>query len=68
MGQSSVNAFISVVNSFGPPRLIFEPDDVEAFTGTTIELPCKGEGDPTPQVMPLLKVDSVQFIIYLLSI
>lgn len=47
------------MNAFGPPRLIFEPDDVEAYTGTTIELPCKGEGEPAPQVRILKKINKL---------
>lgn len=34
----------------GPPTLIFEPYDIEAITGTTIEMPCQGEGFPKPEV------------------
>lgn len=32
------------------PRFLFEPFDIVAHEGTTIELPCQGQGDPTPEV------------------
>lgn len=32
------------------PKLINEPYDIDAFEGTTIELPCEGEGEPEPEV------------------
>lgn len=34
----------------GPPTLLFEPYDIDALPGTTIELPCQGEGEPKPEV------------------
>ncbi|XP_077302328.1 peroxidasin [Arctopsyche grandis] len=32
------------------PELIFKPYDVESLTGSTIELPCRGKGNPPPQI------------------
>lgn len=32
------------------PRFLVEPYDIDAHEGTTIELPCQGEGDPSPEV------------------
>lgn len=32
------------------PKLVNEPYDIDAFEGTTIELPCQGEGEPQPEV------------------
>ncbi|KAL5280951.1 PXDN family protein [Megaselia abdita] len=49
-GRREVTAEITVENPQGPPRLQFEPYNMDAFTGTTIELPCKAEGDAPPQV------------------
>lgn len=36
--------------SNGRPKFLFEPFNIDAFTGTTIELPCQGEGEPAPEV------------------
>lgn len=30
---------------------LFEPFDIDAFEGTTIELSCQGEGQPPPDVI-----------------
>uniref|UniRef100_T1GI43 Ig-like domain-containing protein n=1 Tax=Megaselia scalaris TaxID=36166 RepID=T1GI43_MEGSC len=48
-GKREVTAEITVESPQGPPRLQFEPYNMDAFTGTTIELPCKAEGDSPPQ-------------------
>lgn len=32
------------------PKFISEPFDIEAYGGTTIELPCEGIGKPKPEV------------------
>lgn len=32
------------------PTFLFEPFDIDAYAGTTIELPCQGEGEPSPEV------------------
>lgn len=44
-GVDEATAQLDVINSHGPPSLIFEPEDLEAIPGTTIELPCGAEGD-----------------------
>lgn len=49
-GVVEASGVLEVVTSRGPPTLLFEPYDLDAYPGTTIELPCRGEGDPTPQV------------------
>lgn len=50
LGSDEASATIEVVNPYGPPVLVYEPYDIEAFPGTTIELPCGAEGDPVPPV------------------
>lgn len=32
------------------PTFMSEPFDIDAFEGTTIELPCEGKGNPKPEV------------------
>lgn len=50
MGTTEATASITVQKDIGPPTLIFEPYDIEAIAGTTIEMPCQGEGFPKPEV------------------
>lgn len=50
LGSDEANAQLDVINLNAPPVLIFEPYDIEAIPGTTIELPCGAEGDPPPLV------------------
>lgn len=51
LGSDEASAQVDVVNSHGPPVLLFEPYDLEAIPGTTIEIPCGAEGgDPLPSV------------------
>lgn len=52
LGSDEATAQLDVINSHGPPSLVFEPYDLEAIPGTTIELPCGAEGDP-PLVVSL---------------
>lgn len=44
-GESNAQATIVVESDHSPPRILFSPFDLEAFSGTTIELPCKGDDD-----------------------
>lgn len=53
-GSSEAIAEIKVENNYGPPKLIYEPYDIDALPGTTIEIPCQGEGDPIPEVFKML--------------
>jgi peroxidase len=50
LGSDEATARVDVMNSHGPPTLIYEPYDLEAIPGTTIELPCGAEGDSPPLV------------------
>lgn len=50
IGSTEAEATITVQKDVGPPTLIFEPYDIEAIPGTTIEMPCQGEGSPKPEV------------------
>jgi peroxidase len=43
LGADEVSTHVEVLNSHGPPVLLFEPYDLEAIPGTTIELPCGAE-------------------------
>ncbi|XP_055601932.1 peroxidasin isoform X2 [Uranotaenia lowii] len=50
LGTVEAAAQVTVVNDVvGPPRFLFEPYDLEAVEGTTIELPCKAEDDNVVQ-------------------
>ncbi|KAM8709189.1 hypothetical protein ACLKA7_016061 [Drosophila subpalustris] len=42
-GEVMVSATIKVEKSDSPPRLVIEPSNLVAITGTTIELPCQAE-------------------------
>lgn len=50
LGSDEASAKVEVVSLDAPPVLIFEPYDLEAIPGTTIEMPCGAEGDPPPLV------------------
>lgn len=50
VGITEAVADIKVEITSAPPKLIFEPYDIDALPGTTIELPCQGEGTPPPEV------------------
>ncbi|XP_058835456.1 peroxidasin isoform X2 [Topomyia yanbarensis] len=50
LGSAESAAEVAVINDVGPPKFLFEPYDLEAVEGTTIELPCKAEeGDDVQQ-------------------
>lgn len=49
-GQATATAKITVERTRSAPRLIIEPFDLEAFTGTSIELPCKADETEGTQV------------------
>lgn len=53
-GAVEAIADIIVESSWGPPRLIVEPYNMDVLPDTTIEIPCRGEGDPAPQVGKIL--------------
>lgn len=40
-GRTTIAATVTVERMLGVPRISIEPFNLEAFTGTTIELPCK---------------------------
>lgn len=51
MGIREVSAKVKVTNlAFRPPKLIYKPYNIEALIGSTIELPCKADGDPAPGI------------------
>lgn len=50
-GFREVSAEVHVKRAIeNPPRLVYEPFDVVALPGTVIELPCRAEGDPEPDI------------------
>lgn len=49
-GRVEAISELKVVEQFGPPKFLFEPYDLEALPGTTIELPCKEENDVPVQI------------------
>ncbi len=70
LGADEASATIEVINLNAPPVLIYEPYDLEAFPGTTIELPCGAEGDPPPLVRTINSNPSINqnfFILLLLK-
>lgn len=50
LGSDEASAKVEVISLNAPPVLIFEPYDLEAIPGTTIEMPCGAEGDQPPLV------------------
>ncbi|XP_078041721.1 peroxidasin [Augochlora pura] len=51
-GYAEASADLRVVDSaYGPPRLTYKPQDMEAEHGAIIEVPCRVEGVPKPAVV-----------------
>lgn len=51
LGFREVSADIDVKRAVeNPPRFIYQPYDIAAYPKTTIELPCRAEGDPQPDI------------------
>lgn len=51
LGYREVSAKVTVTKNLSqPPKLIYKPYNVEAIIGSTIELPCKATGFPTPGI------------------
>ncbi|XP_063930997.1 peroxidasin isoform X2 [Zophobas morio] len=51
IGFREVSAKITVISlSHKPPKFVYKPYNIEALVGSTVELPCKAEGDPTPGI------------------
>lgn len=50
-GYAETSADLNVVNSdYSPPRLTYEPHDMEAEPGAIVEVPCRAEGKPRPVI------------------
>ncbi|XP_076623399.1 peroxidasin [Colletes latitarsis] len=50
-GFAETSADLKVVDtSYGPPKLTYEPRDMEVEPGTIIEVPCRVEGVPKPVI------------------
>lgn len=43
------------------PKIINEPYDIDAYEGTSIELPCQCEGEPQPEVCTLSLFHKLKF-------
>ncbi|XP_076650032.1 peroxidasin [Halictus rubicundus] len=51
-GYAETSADLRVLDStYGPPRLTYEPQDMEAEPGAIIEVPCRVEGIPKPVIL-----------------
>ncbi|XP_011499674.1 PREDICTED: peroxidasin [Ceratosolen solmsi marchali] len=51
-GLAEVSADLNVIDAeYKPPRLIFEPQDMEVEPNSIIELPCRAEGKPAPKIL-----------------
>ncbi|RZB39798.1 peroxidasin [Asbolus verrucosus] len=51
LGFREVSAKVKITPiSRRPPKFVYKPYNIEALIGSTIELPCKAEGDPTPGI------------------
>lgn len=51
MGIREVSASVIVKNvSYKLPKLVYKPYNIEAFVGSTIEMPCKATGEPKPGI------------------
>lgn len=50
-GEAETSADLRVVDtSYSPPRMTYEPHDMEAEPGAIIEVPCRVEGVPKPVI------------------
>ncbi|XP_017777040.1 PREDICTED: peroxidasin [Nicrophorus vespilloides] len=51
MGKRSADVHLSIKSAdLKAPNLIYKPYNIEALVGSTIEIPCKGAGNPTPGI------------------
>lgn len=52
LGTREVSANLKVIglSNNKPPTFVFKPYNIEAIIGTTIEIPCKAEGHPSPGI------------------
>lgn len=51
LGYREVSANVKVSDlRHKPPRFVYKPYDMEVILGSTIEIPCKAEGNPQPGV------------------
>jgi peroxidase len=51
IGFREVSAKVKVTSlSRKPPTFVYKPYNIETLVGSTIELPCKAQGDPTPGI------------------
>ncbi|KRT84503.1 peroxidase [Oryctes borbonicus] len=51
LGYREVSARLTIIeNNNRRPVLVYGPYDLEALVGSTIEIPCKAEGTPTPGI------------------
>lgn len=37
-----------------------EPFDIDAYEGTTIEIPCEGKGNPKPEVSEIVTMENIE--------
>lgn len=49
-GTDDATAFVHIQSPKGPPRLAFEPYDMDAYQGTTIEIPCQADAGTAAEV------------------
>lgn len=50
-GTSEKEVSVVVIDGGSSPEMLIEPEDIEdVLPGTTIEMPCLGEGEPKPVV------------------
>ncbi|OXU25353.1 hypothetical protein TSAR_010634 [Trichomalopsis sarcophagae] len=51
-GFAETSADLNVVGvEYKPPRLVYEPQDMEVEFGAIVELPCRAEGQPQPKIV-----------------
>ncbi|XP_022903530.2 peroxidasin [Onthophagus taurus] len=51
LGNRDVSAKLTIKGNINrTPKFVYKPYDMEAVVGSTIEIPCKAEGHPTPGV------------------
>lgn len=62
LGSREVSANLRVTgkNHNKAPVLVYKPYNIEAVEGTTIEIPCKAEGNPTPGIQWTKEGDVLQ--------
>lgn len=65
-GKTEREVTVVVIDGGSAPEMLIEPEDIEdVLPGTTIEMPCLGEGQPKPDVSFSLHFADLQVTKYI---